>query len=128
MRYIVLLLIVLSFLIGTAGAVEGYEHKDFVNADGAHISYDINEYGWVVNGHFQAGSIILHFANVNGDDQTPYITDQGFKGWIVLKFCDDYFHEKFLVELIRPDTSTGGQEPYAEYWFNGNCDRDGNPE
>ncbi len=122
MKYILLMLIVLTFLIGMAVA----EHKDFVNAEGAHISYDIDEYGWVSNGYFQARNIILHFADVNGEQGTPYITDQGFKGWIKLKFCDDEYRDRFLVELVRYDFSTPDndwdQEIWAEFSFNGNCD------
>jgi len=79
MRYIVIGLIVLSFLIGMAGAVEGYQHKDFVNAEGAHIRYDINEDGYFINGYFQEGSLIFYFSGSNGT-VTIYTTDQGFKG------------------------------------------------
>jgi hypothetical protein len=124
LKYI-LLIVVAALSIVIAGA----EHKDFVNAEGAHLTYDIDESGWVSNGHFEAGYIILDFADINtehGEQQTPYITDQGFKGWLNLKFCDDDFRNHFMVELIRYNLNTRDndwdEETWAEFWFDGNCD------
>ena len=109
-----------SFLIGTvAGADVGYESKDFRNAEGAHIAYDINADGYFVNGYFESRDIVFYFSGSEGTE-TIYTTNHGLKGIVQFK---PYDGTVFDVELTHLENREAGV--FASYRFNGKFEYSG---
>jgi hypothetical protein len=113
MKYIILGFLIIGLLIGMAAAVEGFQHKDFRNAEGARIIYDIDKDGYFTNGYFHGGDLNFRFSGSMGT-VTTYAADEGQKGIMQVKPYDGTVFDVELRDLKEPEVV------FASYRFDGN--------